>query len=457
MQYQKKYLKYKNKYLNLKKYSQFGGVGERKKALPLIYQEERVVFKDPRTLYEAKIIDDHAIVIAFMDDEGRRLLAMTSGEDIILYDVTDTDNVNKIVTLPTTFTNSKKLFVFRDNENRQVLVSGGQKGYSWDYGRVTLWDVSNVGNIQILREFEFEATPSHSHSFAVLKYDNKQVLVSGGEERPTKFWDIDTGYEINLFDDTGATAMLSFDDSNSGKQLLAVGHDRSNVTLLDISNLGDIHVLYELGDIDVLYELGYNWVNSLVTFLDSDNKQVLAGSYGDGTIKLWDVNTGREIITLDDGGREIIRSLAILWDSNNKPILADSNGKLWDVNTGDVINSLNRKGRSVVVFNDGNSIPVLAIHSQLGVSIFKEHDINIKFTHHPDEYIRGECPGPHRTAYPTLNEALEKAVGQNCGGVTEKVTYEVSAFRLRGPNRSTDRAPSRHNETSYVIDYGDEN
>lgn len=65
-------------------------------------------------------------------------------------------------------------------------------------------------------------------------------------------------------------------------------------------------------------------------------------------------------------------------------------------------------------------------------------------------YIKGNCPGRAKNEYSTLNEALEEAVRQNCGGVTEK---GMSYFQVRGPGRSTNGGPSRHNETSYIIDY----
>jgi hypothetical protein len=82
-------------------------------------------------------------------------------------------------------------------------------------------------------------------------------------------------------------------------------------------------------------------------------------------------------------------------------------------------------------------------------------DVNIPFIRQNNYFIRGECPGPARNAHKTLDKALKEAVRRNCGGVTEKVTDGVSAFRVRGPKRSVDGGPSRHNENSYIIDYDD--
>jgi len=71
-----------------------------------------------------------------------------------------------------------------------------------------------------------------------------------------------------------------------------------------------------------------------------DGKQILSGS-DDETIKLWDVNSGREIRTFSSHRRSI---LSVAFSPDGKQILSGSGDqtiKLWDVNTGREIKEIN--------------------------------------------------------------------------------------------------------------------
>lgn len=91
-------------------------------------------------------------------------------------------------------------------------------------------------------------------------------------------------------------------------------------------------------------------------------------------------------------------------------------------------------------------------------SYFINYPDSILHTIHSGQYIRNACPDTmRRNRYDTLNDALVEAKRENCGGVTEvKTTEEKSTFEVRGPDRNNELTPSRHGETSYVINYQDD-
>jgi WD40 repeat protein len=174
--------------------------------------------------------------------------------------------------------------------------------------------------------------------------DGKQIL-SGSEDGTIKFWDADTGREINTF--SVYTLMVnSIAFSPDGRQVLSGSDTNTRIKLWD-ANTGK-----EIGTFS-----GHIENISSVTF-SPDGRQVLSGS-SDKTIKLWDINTGREIRTLNGHTRRVN---TVTFSPDGKQILSgsyDETIKLWDANTGKEIRTFYGHTGSVnsVVFSpDGRQI-----------------------------------------------------------------------------------------------------
>jgi WD40 repeat protein len=100
---------------------------------------------------------------------------------------------------------------------------------------------------------------------------------------------------------------------------------------------------------------GHNGAIDSVSF--SPSGQVLASASADGTIKFWDVTTGKVISTLDKNKIKIhsfsfIKDRLLAFDS------ADGTIKFWNVTTGEVINTLNKSeiGVKGVTFSSNGQV-----------------------------------------------------------------------------------------------------
>jgi WD40 repeat protein len=87
-----------------------------------------------------------------------------------------------------------------------------------------------------------------------------------------------------------------------------------------------------------------------------DGSKIASGSF-DHTIKIWDVQTNTLIHSIDVGGRSVVNSVCFSPDGLSLVSGVDSSIKIWDVNTGKEIKTLQGKRFRLVCFSpDGTQL-----------------------------------------------------------------------------------------------------
>jgi WD40 repeat protein len=130
------------------------------------------------------------------------------------------------------------------------------------------------------------------------------------------------------FDGVGSKAVLS----HTGKYLSSAGSSGA-IKLWDVETGREIKTL-----------LGHS-VNLTSLAFSHDDRYLLSGSL-DKTIKLWDVSTGKEIRTFT-GHKDFVRSVAFSPDGKTAASLDGKEIKLWDIKTGREIKSFGKDFRSI--------------------------------------------------------------------------------------------------------------
>jgi WD40 repeat protein len=106
-------------------------------------------------------------------------------------------------------------------------------------------------------------------------------LVSGGDDRTVRFWNIDSGRQTRMIESAHEKLVKSLDVSPDGKTLATGGGD-ANITLWNFAT-GDPRATFR-GHFNVVYAVRF-----------SPNGKTLASGCFDNTIRLWDVKTGKSI------------------------------------------------------------------------------------------------------------------------------------------------------------------
>ncbi len=217
---------------------------------------------------------------------------------------------------------------------------------------IRLWDIASGEERATFKE----RLESVVYSAFAISPDGK--LLAMGTDEGVKIWDVAERGEPLLFK-TDRPKTLTFSPDS---KVLAVGSSRSS------GEIGRLLASWEVKLIDVRTgkeQLSFKgsgddaFVNSVVSSLDG---RVLAAGSADGTIRLWDLLTKKEMTIRDESSYSIGRVTCIALSPNHK-ILASSNGNgvitLWDVDTGHQLATFKRQDEwinSVVFSPDGKTI-----------------------------------------------------------------------------------------------------
>ncbi len=156
--------------------------------------------------------------------------------------------------------------------------------------------------------------------------DEKTIAIAG-RGRSLGLWDVATGKELFQFDDgTGtfpATNCIAF--SLDGK-ILAAGGNAFKIQLWN-ARTGEL-----------IRDLKAHWPHALA--FSSDGKTVISGGRQDGTIRFWDVSTGRETAKIEKQAGTV---WALALSSDGKLLASGGSAKvirLWDVESRKLLKEL---------------------------------------------------------------------------------------------------------------------
>ncbi|MEA5619257.1 WD40 repeat domain-containing protein [Cronbergia sp. UHCC 0137] len=180
---------------------------------------------------------------------------------------------------------------------------------------VKLWNLTTKEEYASLQH----KNPVYTISFS----PDGSILASGDSKGYVKFWDIRSKNELGFIHSEEWSSINSI-DFNSDGSILAVGGDGdltngNHVELWSVSTKEVIHSLTEHSDP----------INS-VAF--SPDGQTLASGSQDRSVKLWDVKSGKELLTLpdDDGSSDKVTSVA--FSSDGQTLVSSSEDgtvKIW--------------------------------------------------------------------------------------------------------------------------------
>ncbi|MBO3460830.1 serine/threonine protein kinase [Aetokthonos hydrillicola Thurmond2011] len=223
----------------------------------------------------------------------------------------------------------------------QVLASG-----SWD-DTIKLWQVTTGREIRTLM--------AHSNWVNSLVFSpDGQLLASAGADSTIKLWQVSSGKQIRTFSGHSDT-ILSIAFSPDGKLLASVSADYT------------IKLWHVISGQEFLTFAGHSfYVNSIAW---SNDGKILASGSSDKKIKLWQVSNGQEIRTFS-GHSNAVSSVTFspippssLEQREPRGILAsaswDQTIKLWQINTGKEICTLSGHSnyvRSVAFSPDGQTL-----------------------------------------------------------------------------------------------------
>lgn len=233
------------------------------------------------------------------------------------------------------------------SSDSEVLLSGE------DDCTVKFWSLQTQKLIQTLVGHEKTVN-------AIAVHPNGKLIASGSNDRTVKLWSFKSGKLVCAF--TGhkdkVTAVLFSPDGN----VLASSGDINDKTIK----------LWFLAENRNITLIGHSdWFGGVDTIAFTPDSQFIASGSKDKTIKIWQVKTGEEVITLN-AHNDYITSIAISKDNN---LLAsaskDKTLKIWRLTTRELITTINcQEYIQTVTFSPDSQILVIG-SSQGNISLLK--------------------------------------------------------------------------------------
>ncbi len=297
-------------------------------------------------------------------------------------------------------------------------------------GRIQLWNISTGKKIKTLK--------GHTENVNSVSFSpDGKTLASASRDKTVKLWNISTGKEIKtLKGHTEDVNSVSF--SPDGTTLVSASRDNT-VKLWNVNTGKGVKTL----------KRHTQRVNHLSFSLDG---KILASASRDDTVKLWNVNTGREIKTLR-GYKSLVRSsstvgskilfesffeCSLSFSSDAKTFAVTSDGnmvKLWDVNSSRELKTL--KGHTMFVrdvkFSPDNktlasasadrTVKLWDINSGKEIKTLEGHASNVNsVSFSPDGKILASASDDNMVKLWDINSGKEIKTLEGREGITSKIS-----------------------------------
>lgn len=205
-----------------------------------------------------------------------------------------------------------------------ILVTGGV-----DDQRISVWDL-NTGQLISSWMFapdEFLHGMSNKVESLAICADNR-ILVSGG--RLIQVWDLPTGRKIRTLRATGAICTTISPD---GTKLITHGSGRTPTT-----------IVWNLHRRKKIYQRTGEYCSLLSFVISPDSKTFIGGNEIENNIviKIWDLNTGETLKTIENQGAIRVQHFAI---SPNGLLIAGAGYdgiKIWKIDTGKQVQTVDK-------------------------------------------------------------------------------------------------------------------
>ncbi len=229
-----------------------------------------------------------------------RWLAMTSGNDIIVYDAQSRECIQMLKG----HTDEVRSVAW-DHESRCLASGSSDK-------TARLWDTSSGKELWMLE--------GHKDYVTSVAWDHESKrLVSGSDDNTVRLWETSSGKQLRVLQGhTDGVRSVAWDHES---KRLASGSDDKTVRLWEASSGKELRVLQ-----------GHtNFVTSVAW--DHKSTRLASGSW-DKTLRLWEASSGKELRVLQ-GHTNGVNSIA--WDHESKRLAsgsADKTARLWEASSG---------------------------------------------------------------------------------------------------------------------------
>jgi WD40 repeat protein len=217
------------------------------------------------------------------------------------------------------------------------IVSGS------DDGTIKVWDTE--------RGCELRTLTGHAKAVPSIAYSpDGRRIASGSWDSTVRIWDAESGRALCIIKGDGEVSSVAY--SPDGRRIVSGSYD-GTIKVWDMENGRELRTLRGYGNWVVSEGVPLNCVISVV--YSPDGRRIVSGSY-DGTIKIWDAESGRELRTLM-GHTGAVYSMA--YSPDGRRIVSgsfDGTIKIWDAESGRELRIIKGDGQevsSVVYSPDG--------------------------------------------------------------------------------------------------------
>ena len=273
---------------------------------------------------------DHGVKSVLFHPDGRKMISNNYGDDMIqFWDVETGEHLNTIYCPPDT------------TDHITIAPDGNTLVYTGDEGAIRFWDLTANTAIRTLN--------GYAQMFRDITYSpdgSRVVTISSGPS--IRFWDTQTENLTKTY------------YNPEGVKIESITYSPDGETLACASGPKDYHTVFLLNTNTFEHEQIFTGHKEgmICSVAFSPDGKILAAGDDNGSIFLWDVNTGKKLREIDwnDDFRynDFIRSLVFSPDGKMLMSKSDSGTCFWNISSGNTIQQLN--AYEVVVSPDWKSI-----------------------------------------------------------------------------------------------------